>query len=457
MPLVPQTNLEIKRGGEKREEIIIIGAGIVGLTAGLYLQRAGLNVTLLDKDGIAAGASYGNAGHFATEQVFPLADPHLLYQLPGMLLDPLGPFRIRPQYFHRALPWFMRFLVNMLPSRIKHNSQAIKALNHQAIAEMKEVVNFCQCEELLVLNGSLLVFESSSLAVVQQQWQHYLDAGVKVELLTGEQVRQLEPSLSKAICYGLFFTQVGHTPDPSALCHAIADKFMMLGGTIERAEVISINQGTGQEDDNSDLSSAWLSQNARFTSNTVHLRIKAEAQSQSSVKTAGKVLLSAGAWSKPLAAQLGHSVPLETERGYHLMMPQLSMLSRPVASFERKFIITPMAQGTRLAGTVEFGGLTAPMAPARAECLFPHGKALLPQVFAKASVSDGLQWMGFRPSLPDSLPVLGNTQMANVFVSFGHQHLGLTWSAVTAKLVGQTILGNTTDIDITPYRITRFD
>ena len=410
-------------------EMTVIGAGIVGLASALYLQRAGFKVSLFDKEAIAAGASQGNAGHFATEQVFPLANPSLLHQLPWMLIDPLGPFRIRPRYFYRALPWFMRFLFNMLPERRTHNSLAIKALNEQSIHEMKEILAFCDSEELLHLNGSLLVFEGNSLEEVEREWRMYQEAGVNVELLTGKQVRELEPSLSDKITHALFFTQVGHTPDPYQICVAIADKFKALGGIFKVAQVDTIIA-------EGECVSVLIDGDMKVSSN--------------------KLLLTAGAWSKPLAKQLGHHVPLEAERGYHLMMPQKAKLSRPVASYNRKLIITPMAKGTRLAGTVEFGGLDAPMSPGRADCLLPHAKALLPNVFEHANVQDGTRWMGFRPSLPDSLPVIGKTMVDNIYVSFGHQHLGLTWSAISAKLITETILNEKTTLEMAPYSIERF-
>jgi len=410
-------------------EMTVIGSGIVGLASALNLQRAGFKVSLLDKEGIAAGASQGNAGHFATEQVFPLANPSLLHQLPWMLIDPLGPFRIRPKYFYRAFPWFMRFLLNMLPERRAQNSLAIKALNEHSIKEMKDLLAFCGCEELLHLNGSLLVFEGNSIKEVEREWRMYSNAGVDVELLTGQQVRELEPCLSEHISHGLFFTQVGHTPDPYQMCVAIADKFKALGGEFKVARVDAIIED----------------------SQRVTILIDGEQKISTT-----KLLLTAGAWSKPLAKQLGHNVPLEAERGYHLMMPQDAKLSRPVASYNRKLIITPMAKGTRLAGTVEFGGLDAPMSPARADCFLPHAKALLPTVFANANANDGTRWMGFRPSLPDSLPVIGKTKLNNIYVSFGHQHLGLTWSAISAKLITETILEKETTLNMLPYSIDRF-
>ncbi|MCL1132054.1 FAD-binding oxidoreductase [Shewanella sairae] len=416
-----------------RGEITIIGAGIVGLASAIELQREGFSVTLIDKEGAGAGASKGNAGHFATEQVFPLADVSMLPKLPGMLMDPLGPFRIQPQYFFKALPWFMRFLFNMLPSRRAKNSRAIKTLNQGSIAAMQSLVKFCDCEDLLVMNGSLLVFEGTSIDEVQKEFLAYRDAGVEVQLFNGDQVRALEPSLTNNITHGLYFSQVGHTVDPYRLCQAFEKKFKALGGTLVTEEVLKVNTAS--------------------TTSCIQL----DMLSGNCVNTE-RLVIASGAWSKPLAKQLGYSVPLETERGYHLMMPQKSHLSRPVASYNRKFIITPMLDGTRLAGTVEFGGLKAPLIEARANCLFPHGKALLPGLFADATVEDGVRWMGFRPSMPDSLPVLGRSQkQSNVFFSFGHQHLGLTWSAITAKLLAQEVKGVRTDLDLSPYRIERFE
>ncbi|MCK8043900.1 FAD-binding oxidoreductase [Shewanella sp. 1CM18E] len=415
----------------QKDKLTIVGAGIVGLSAAIELIRAGFQVTVIDKQGAGAGASKGNAGHFATEQVFPLADPAMLSKLPGMLMDPLGPFRIQPSYFLKALPWFMRFLGNMLPSRRAHNCQAIKMLNQDAIEAMKSLVQFCGCEHLLSLNGSLLVFENTPMREVDKEFKAYLNAGVPVSLLSGDEARLLEPSLSKNITNALYFTQVGHTPDPYSLCLALAAKFEELGGELVTEEVLKLSACK------QDL--------------TISL------ETSSSRRSTKCVVIAAGAWSKPFAKQLGYTVPLETERGYHLMMPQKSTLSRPVASYNRKFIITPMLDGTRLAGTVEFGGLKAPLVNERADCLFPHAKALLPELFANAQASDGERWMGFRPSMPDSLPVLGrSSKQSNVFFSFGHQHLGLTWSAITAQLLAEEVQGKQSSVDLEPYSIDRF-
>ena len=169
-----------------------------------------------------------------------------------------------------------------------------------------------------------------------------------------------------------------------------------------------------------------------------------------------KTLIATGAWSKEICEKIGHKTPLDTERGYHLMLQSQSGLTRPVTSYERKIIITPMAKGTRIAGMVEFGGLNNPATDGCANRFKVHGRAIIPKLKNENYFEGAEEWMGFRPSFPDSLPVISATQDENIFASFGHQHLGLTWAAISAKLISQKMMGKETDIDLSPYRIDRF-
>ncbi len=412
-----------------KETVCVVGAGIIGVTSAYQLQKQGFQVTLIDKEGICESASYGNAGHFATSEVFPLADFSLLMRLPKMLLDPLGPFRIKPNYFIKALPWFCRFLVNMIPAKRDYNSRAIRSLNSLAIDEMKKLTEEAGCSGLVRFDGSLLVFENTPLSVVVREWRTYSDAGVAVRLISGEEARKLEPSLSDKIEHALYFTETGHTLDPRALCLAVFEKFISLGGKFVKGKLENRH-------DNRIVSSS--------------------EQNELSLSSFDKTLLTTGAWSKAFLKPLGHKVPLDTERGYHLMLSHKSGLSRPVTSFERKFIITPMNKGTRLAGMVEFGGLDNPPAKGCSDRFKIHGKAVLPELENEACYEGAQAWMGFRPSFPDSLPVISGTKADDVFVSFGHQHLGLTWSAISARLITQKITGEETDVDLSPYSIDRF-
>lgn len=404
-----------------KQDVVIIGAGVVGLATAAALQSAGRDVLLLDRDAPGAGTSFGNAGHFATEQVFPLADPALLPQLPGMLLDPLGPFRIRLNYLWRALPWFARFLANMTPSARARNTRALRALNEDAMAAWQTLLAELSLDEHLVTNGSLLVFERGDARAVQAQRDKYAREGVACRYLDGDQVRQMEPALDDRIRHGIWFTETGHTPDPYALSQGIWSALEGRGARYRQAEVTGLS-GDG---------AVMLSGGERIE--------------------AADVILCAGAYSGELAAQAGHKVPLDTERGYHLMLPTQSGLTRPVASAERSFIITPMAHGTRLAGTVEFAGLSAPMDPRRADILLTHGQALLPGLSGVGAE----RWMGFRPSLPDSLPVMGRAA-SRVWFNFGHQHLGLTQAAASGHWLSEAVNGGNGE-RLSPFSPRRFN
>lgn len=412
----------------KQNSIAIIGAGIVGICTGLYLQRAGFNVTLFDKEGPAQGASKGNAGHFATEQVFPLADSNLLPQIPKMLLDPLGPFRIKASYLLKATPWFMRFISNMRKTKFERNKQALKALNEQSMDAYQVLIDEAKLDHLFTKQGSLLVSEQDDATELKKVYNEFKNNGVDVSFLDRKQISAMEPNLNEKVKFGIYFSQVGHTADPEVLAKSLYKHFIDQGGQFIQASVNNISQ----------------------------LDESTNVQTDKTNYQYNKVIVATGAWSKALAQQLGYKVPLDTERGYHLMLPEQDCLSIPVASLERKFIMTPMLNGLRLAGTVEFAGLEAPANEARAHALLPHAKAMLKQNLDH-DARKLPNWMGFRPSLPDSLPVIGQaTQHNHIYFAFGHQHLGLTQAAITGKVVAELIAGQPTSLDLRPYCISRF-
>jgi D-amino-acid dehydrogenase len=424
-----------------KKNIAVIGAGIVGINCALSLQSQGYQVTLIDKEGIAAGCSYGNAGHFATEQVFPLAETSLLWQLPKLLLDPLGPMALSPRYFPKALPWFLRFMANM-PTKVRNrNSEAIKSLNRSAIDYYQPLLKEAEAEHLLIKQGSLLVYENTPLAEVKKQWQHYFDAGIPVKLIDSEQVKALEPNLSKNINYALYFTDVAHTSDPAEICKELAQLSFTKGTIFKQLTITQIEV------------------------NETEITISDKNESM----VFDQLVMATGAWSKNLLAKLGYKLPLEVERGYSLDLPESientsqnasPSLSRPVASAERKFIMTPMAHGLRLSGTVEFAGLEQKPNYKRADMLYQHAKNIVSDIvsFDGKTATDDQRWLGFRPSLPDSLPVICKaTKHERLFFALGHQHLGLTQGAITGKLISQIVEGIETDIDISPFCISRFN
>ena len=412
---------------QEKQHIAVIGAGIIGLCTAKSLTDAGFSVTLFDEHGVAQKCSKGNAGHFATEQVFPLAQASLLPKLPSMLLNPKGALRIDWLYLFKALPWFTRFLINMSKSKFSAHTKALRQLNEASLPAYKTLLGEENFEKLIHVDGSLLSFEHENYKIAESMAESFRAHGVAVKHLKGEEVFELEPSLSKNIKQALFFTEVGHSVEPYELCKSIYQLAEQQGAVLKKQKVTKIIPNN----------------------NGVMIELSSGAKHQFA-----KAVICTGAWSKPLAKQLGFTVPIDTERGYHAMIDNPSTLKRPVASADRQFIITPMQHGLRLAGTVEFAGLNAPENNDRATMLLDHAKALINGIEDKQVKTT---WMGHRPSLPDSLPVLNTApNNKNIVFAFGHQHLGLTQAAITAQIVSQLCLGEKTSIDLTPYRIDRF-
>jgi len=417
--------------------ISVIGGGVVGLATAVQLQQAGFQVTLIDKDSPGSGCSRGNAGHFATEQVFPLASLSVLKQLPQMLLDPTGPLRLRASYLLQAMPWLLRFVANVVPKRQRALQQALTALNQQALPAWQQLLSSTASTDLVRFQGALLVSEQRSLKNLAQSFHQYQAAGISVRWLEQLALFAKQPGLSPLVQGAIEFPDVAHTVDPYVLCQRLYQRFLALGGEFRQHQVMRIRpHADGYMLDLAEGTAAGYS-----------------GQMAQQIRTP-RLVICAGAWSHHLCRQLGWKIPLEAERGYHLMAKSRPLLC-PVSSLERKFIMTPMQDGLRLAGTVEFAGLTSRPDYRRATVLLKHANQLL----ADPTTADpqAEPWFGHRPSLPDSLPVLGACpKHPGVFYNFGHQHLGLTWAACTGAVIKALLSGDPAGIDLTPYRINRF-
>lgn len=411
----------------KQADIVVVGAGIIGVACALQLARQGRQVVVLDPQAPGMGASYGNAGHLATEQVFPIADLSILKRLPAMLLDPMGPLRLDWTYLPRALPWFIRLLLNLRPVRYQRTVAGLRALNEGSLGAWQRLLQSMGQTQLLREDGSLLVYErAESRAALDAVQQRMRQQGVAVDFWSGDAVRKAAPQLSDAIQGGLFFPATGHFLDP----------YTVVGELVNAAKAEGVQ---------------FLQQrvlDGRVEGSGVSLT------TDQGVLTAQQVLIACGAHSAKLTAALtGKQVPLDTERGYHLMLPhEQQRLPFAVTSLERKFIMTPMTGGLRLAGTVEFAGLDRPANMQRAWQLHRLSKGLFQH---DLSDSEATPWMGFRPSLPDSLPIIDRVCEGKVLLAFGHQHLGLTQAAVTAEWVGQLAAGERVP-ELQPYRLDRF-
>nr|BBA30586.1 melilotate 3-hydroxylase [Pseudomonas putida] len=408
-------------------DIAVVGAGIVGVACALQLARQGRRVVLVDRDEPGQGASYGNAGHLATEQVFPIADLSILKRLPRMLLDPMGPLRLDWKYLPKAMPWFVRLLLNLRPAPFQRSVAGIRTLNEGSLGAWRRLLESIGRSALFKEDGSLLVFEKpESRQVLEALRARMQQQDVAVDLWSADSVHEAAPQLNPALLGGLFFPATGHFIDPYRVVRELFEAAKASGVRFLRAEV-----------DGGQVNAAGVSL----------------ASSQGKLQ-ARQVLVSCGAHSARLTATLtGKRVPLDTERGYHLMLPgEHRRLPFAVTSLERKFIMTPMADGLRLAGTVEFAGLSAPPSMQRAWQLHRLSQGLFRD---DLNAEGATPWMGFRPSLPDSLPVIDRVCDGRVLLAFGHQHLGLTQAAVTAQWVGR-LAEQAGGPEMQAYRLDRF-
>ncbi|MBT0623220.1 FAD-binding oxidoreductase [Pseudomonas fluorescens] len=412
-------------------DTVVIGAGIIGVACALQLARQGRRVVVIDPQPPGMGASYGNAGHLATEQVFPIADVSILKRLPAMLMDPRGPLSLDWKYLPRALPWFVRLLLNLRPASYRRTVAGIRALNEASLAAWQRLLQSIDRPQLLRPDGSLLVFErAASAEAINAVRLRMQQQNVAVEFWPGEAIRQVAPQLSEAIRGGLFFPGTGHFIDPYTVVCELVSAATASGVQFVQQRVLDGRlDGTG-----------------------------VSLMTDQGVVAARQVLIACGAHSASLTAALtGKTVPLDTERGYHLMLPtEQNRLPFAVTSFERKFIMTPMTGGLRLAGTVEFAGLKRPANMQRAWQLHRLSQGLFRQ---DLNAQDATAWMGFRPSLPDSLPIIDRLCDGKVLLAFGHQHLGLTQAAVTAEIVAQLAAAHPSLSGLptlAPYRLGRF-
>lgn len=410
-------------------DVAIVGAGIIGLASAAYLQDAGLRVVLIDRKGIAQEASAQNAGAFAYSDILPLASPRILRQAPKWLLDPLGPLSIPPAYLPRILPWLLRFWRASWPDRVRDSIIAQTALMRLARAETPVLQNMTGTGHMLRTGGALHLYESErELRDGEPGWNVRAAQNIAFKHLLGrEAIAEYQPGLSNRFVAATFVPEWHTISDPSDYAQAIGRHVLANGaGLVERAVETVGESG--------ELVRVGLSDGTSLT--------------------ARYLLVAAGAWSHHLARQLGDRIPLETERGYNTTLPTSSFdLRRQLILGGHGFVITPLSSGIRIGGAVELGGLLRQPNFARAEIMLRKAKQFLPDLVTEG----GRQWMGFRPSLPDSLPVIARApRHRSIIYAFGHGHLGLTQSAATGRLVCDIITGNAPATDLAPFRAERF-
>jgi D-amino-acid dehydrogenase len=408
-------------------KVVVIGAGVIGLSAALMAQARGLSVTVVDREGPAAGASAGNAGAFAFTDVLPLASPGILRKAPKWLLDPLGPLTIPPAYALQITPWLYRFWRACSTRAVAASTTAQTALMDLSQAELEPFLAATGTYGMLRKDGNLQVYESEAeFRASLPGWDARTSHGIAFQHMDADEMATLQPGLSPRFIRGTFTPGWWSIADPKLYVQALADRLIAKGGTILRAEVVGLKP----------------------QANGVSIQTRGEPL------IADKAVISAGAYSHHIAATLGERIPLETERGYNTTLPPDALDLRCQVTFGgHGFVISRLSTGIRVGGAVELGGLSLPPNYKRSDAMLQKAKTFLPGL----KTEGGTQWMGFRPSLPDSLPAIGRSRASpHVVYAFGHGHLGLTQSAGTARLVADLLNDVSPAIDLAPFSPQRF-
>ncbi|BCG85262.1 D-amino-acid dehydrogenase [Mesorhizobium sp. 113-3-9] len=410
------------------EDIAIIGGGIIGICAAAFLAEAGRNVTVFDRTGICEETSSGNAAAFAFSDVLPMAHKGMIKNLPKWLADPLGPLSIPPAYLPKLLPWLIRFWRAGAPAKYEASLAAQAGMMKLAEAEWMGLLDRSGTKRMLREDGSLEFYESEAeFRASLPGWAARERFGIGFRHVEGESLADLQPGLSPRFIKGTFVPGWKTVADPKLLGKAIWAYAEAKGARFEMARIDRVA---------TDQNGATLT------------------LADGTSRQARQLVVAAGAWSHLLARQLGDRIPLETERGYNTTLPRNAFDVRRQLIFSgHGFVITPLETGLRVGGAVELGGIERPPNFNRSQALLRKAQQFLPGL----NPSGGREWMGFRPSLPDSVPVIGKAPASrSVVYAFGHGHLGLTQAAATGRLIRELVLGQTPAVDLAPFSPQRF-
>ena len=410
----------------KKKKIGIIGAGIQGISNALFLQKKGFSVTIFDRDEPGSQvASYGNAGHFSPYASVPINRPDVLLDIPAMLLSSTGPLALKWNYVHKMIPWFLRFIRNCSTKRMMHTAKNMHQILDLALPAYDELFDEIDLGDLVQKKGILYVWNDKNLKSRELEIKVRKELGVDQQVVTPKEIHDLEPNIKPFYHGGVYYKYGRHTRNPRKILLKLFELFLKKGGKFLKLNVQDINF-----DEDKPI-------------------IKTEVQKF----TFDKIVIACGAFSKRLTDNLDEKIPLDTERGYHVHFKGCDhLLSRPVIFQNRGFGITPMEQGLRVVGTVEFGGLDNPISKGRVKNLIDNAKYMLGDLPEHED-----EWLGFRPSIPDFLPVVGPSKNhKNVFYCFGHHHLGWTLGPISGKIISGMIAEENTNLNLKPYSSLRF-
>jgi glycine/D-amino acid oxidase-like deaminating enzyme len=409
------------------KHVVVIGAGIVGVSTALWLTRMDQRVTLVDRQPPGQGASYGNAGLLAACAMVPVTTPGLITKAPGMVLDPNSPLFLRWSYLPRLAPWLFKYLGHANDTDTRRIASALTDITADSVDQHLALTEGTRARDFVTLSDYVFAYPSrADFDKDAYVWELRRTHGFEPRLIEGDAVRDYDPNLGSSIRCLAIVKDHGYILDPGGYVGALAQELEALGGIIRRASVQDID----------------ISDPAIKTVRTDAGDITCDA-----------VVLASGAWSKPLMKKLGLPVPLETERGYHIVFKGATNGPRaPTMISAGKFVATPMRAGLRCAGIVELGGLEAGPSQAPFDLLRRQARAAFPELTFESEET----WMGHRPATTDSLPLIGEVGQTGVYAAFGHQHVGLTCGPKTGRLVAGLISDRPTNLDLTPYAPQRF-
>tara|TARA_Y100001936_G_scaffold238792_1_gene271020 strand:- start:368 stop:1624 length:1257 start_codon:yes stop_codon:yes gene_type:complete len=411
----------------KKSSVGVVGAGIQGVCISLFLIKKGFEVTLFDRTEPGnLSASYGNAGHFSPYASVPVNRPDVLVDVPAMLASSSGPLALKWNYVPKMIPWFIKFIKNCSKKNMMHTAKYMHQILDLALPAYDELFEDIDISNLVESKGIIYFWTNKDLKSRELEINIRNELGVKQQLLTKDEIHDLEPNIRKIYHGGVLYSNAKHARNPKKILLKLFELFIKKGGKFQKQEVKKIDFSSMDKPS-----------------------IKTESESFSF----DKAVIACGAFSKKLTDKVNEKIPLDTERGYHVHFKGYDhLLSRPVIFLNRGFGITPMEQGLRVVGTVEFGGLNNPPTKKRIMNLVNNAKYLFPELKEHED-----EWLGFRPTLPDFLPVIGKSKNhKNLFYSFGHHHLGWTLGAISGKIISGMIAEEKTNLDLSPYSSQRF-
>ena len=405
----------------------IVGAGIQGISNALFLQKKGFEVTIFDRENPGSpAASYGNAGHFSPYASLSLNRTDILLDVPAMLMSSTGPLALKWNYVPKMIPWFTKFILNTTKNKMMHTAKNMHQILDLALPAYDELFDEVDIEGLVENKGILYIWNDQDLKSRELEINVRNELGVKQQLVNKKEIHDLEPNIQPFYHAGVYYPYARHARNPKKILLKFFDLFLKKGGEFKKLDIKSI--------DFQDEQPILKSETEKFSFD--------------------RVVIACGAFSKKLTDNLDEKIPLDTERGYHVHFKDCDhLLQRPVIFSNRGFGITPMEQGLRVVGTVEFGGLKNPLSKSRIKNLINNAKYMMGDLPDHED-----EWLGFRPTLPDFLPVMGPSKNhKNVFYCFGHHHLGWTLGPISGKIVSGMIAKENTNLNLAPYSSTRFN